>query len=393
MIDLADGAANCNCPAKRFPCKHSLGMFLYFANQPAAFHPQEPPAWANVWIQKRMSGAEKKVKQEEESLDVEKVEEKKAKQGEKAQQKLEGLKSGLQDAILWAEDLMRIGLAEVEQDQQFGEQQKAWFSNLKAEGLRYFVVELVEILENHASEDYLARFQKKLGEFYLLLKTLERAERFSPEFQQSLMYESAGFVISKNELMETGAESMQGKWLIVGQRKEDNPDRPNVVMRHTFLYGLDSHTTHYIMDSSFGGNFEEHFGVVGAVFEGELMLFPGITRQRVAVKSYQRTELNVLPEFTDTESNLNRYAAILGEFPWLRQFVFLLKDMRLLPVENKWYLMDGQNKLLPLHISPTQAHHLLAIGGGNPMQISGVWKQNALTPLAAWLEGQVYPVV
>src|SRR3954471_11462706 len=46
-IDLAEPAFRCTCPSRKFPCKHSLGLFLMLADQPEAFarteRPAEPP--------------------------------------------------------------------------------------------------------------------------------------------------------------------------------------------------------------------------------------------------------------------------------------------------------------------------------------------------------------
>src|SRR5919109_328264 len=53
QIDLAELAFRCTCPSRKFPCKHSLGLFLLFANQPAAFVKSVPPPWVVEWLGKR----------------------------------------------------------------------------------------------------------------------------------------------------------------------------------------------------------------------------------------------------------------------------------------------------------------------------------------------------
>ena len=34
QIDLAEPAFRCSCPSRKFPCKHSLGLFLLLASEP-----------------------------------------------------------------------------------------------------------------------------------------------------------------------------------------------------------------------------------------------------------------------------------------------------------------------------------------------------------------------
>ena len=43
-------AFKCTCPSRKFPCKHSLGLFLILAQQPAAMTETAPPAWTIEWL-------------------------------------------------------------------------------------------------------------------------------------------------------------------------------------------------------------------------------------------------------------------------------------------------------------------------------------------------------
>lgn len=50
QIDLTEVAFRCNCPSRKFPCKHGLGLLILSINEPAAFKSQAPPAWVSVRV-------------------------------------------------------------------------------------------------------------------------------------------------------------------------------------------------------------------------------------------------------------------------------------------------------------------------------------------------------
>src|SRR5918996_4498463 len=54
VIDLNEPAFKCSCPSRKFPCKHSLGLFLLVANQRATGSTvTTAPDWAAEWLEKR----------------------------------------------------------------------------------------------------------------------------------------------------------------------------------------------------------------------------------------------------------------------------------------------------------------------------------------------------
>jgi hypothetical protein len=61
-VDLADEGNptfRCNCPSRKFPCKHSLGLLLYYVESPGQFSTQEPPEDLVAKREKKAARAEK----------------------------------------------------------------------------------------------------------------------------------------------------------------------------------------------------------------------------------------------------------------------------------------------------------------------------------------------
>src|SRR5258708_13734342 len=51
-VDLANLGYNCNCPSRKFPCKHVLGLLLLFVQSPAALVAPTAPDSPADWLAK-----------------------------------------------------------------------------------------------------------------------------------------------------------------------------------------------------------------------------------------------------------------------------------------------------------------------------------------------------
>lgn len=66
-VDVQDPSQptfRCNCPSRKFPCKHSLGLLLLYAQQPEQFKTREPDADLLAKREKKAARAEKKTEEE-----------------------------------------------------------------------------------------------------------------------------------------------------------------------------------------------------------------------------------------------------------------------------------------------------------------------------------------
>ena len=65
-IDLAEPAFGWSCPSRKFPRKHSPGLFLLLVQQVATFGEGPPPARGAEWLAGRDKRAEKKARKADE---------------------------------------------------------------------------------------------------------------------------------------------------------------------------------------------------------------------------------------------------------------------------------------------------------------------------------------
>ncbi|MDJ0775087.1 MAG: SWIM zinc finger family protein, partial [Mastigocoleus sp. MO_167.B18] len=107
QIDLIEPAFKCSCPSRKFPCKHSLGLFLLLANDTSAFSDNVPPEWVMSWLDSREKRKAKQAEAVKKEVDPNT-------QAKRAQKRLDKVTAGMQDLELWLRDLVRQGLATVQ---------------------------------------------------------------------------------------------------------------------------------------------------------------------------------------------------------------------------------------------------------------------------------------
>ncbi|MBX7242174.1 MAG: SWIM zinc finger domain-containing protein [Bacteroidia bacterium] len=384
-IDLSDGAAKCNCPARQFPCKHALGLFLYFAASPHVFHKVTPPSWATAWMEKRKKGTPvisvvTPEIQEQKTVRKEELEDK----------KMETLKKDLDDAILWVEDIIRSGIASQESRMyEFAEAQKVWMSNAKAEGLRALIDEIARTVGDGEGTEWLQKFLLKSGELYFLFKLLKNIEAAQEPFRKSVK-QLIGFYEQRKDVLPLPA--IKDIWMIMGSIQEEVEDKHNLLIRKIWLYGKKTGERALITDFAFNGVFTEQYGPTGSCFEGEIVYYPGIVRQRALVKTQIRTIEKVSPVFMGFEENFRRHAQEISAFPWLKQFPFLLSEMKIGNSGKQWFLTDSQMKAIPMKISREKAMYILVLTGNQSFNVFGEWLDNQFLPLTIFTHESIFPV-
>lgn len=385
-IDLADGAAKCSCPAKQFPCKHTLGMFLYFISTPQAFHTLNPPSWASLWANNRKN----KKSVETVLSNPADIALKQQNKSERETEKITAFSDDIEDALLWVEDIIRIGIANVEKNYNgFGEAQKSWMSNAKVEGLRSLIDEMSRLIGTGENTEWTEKFLLKAGELYFTFKLLKSIEKLPKDFVKSF-YQFIGFNENKRELLSE--KGITDNWIILGSVFEEVEDRHNLIARRIWLYGKQAGITALILDFGFGGNFTEQYGPTGSCFQGEVVFYPGILRQRALVKTQTRTPKPFFPLFKNTEDNLQQMASQLSVFPWFRQFPFLLSDMVLVSHNKKWFLADKSMKIIPIKASQNKVLHILALSGNEPFHVFGEWHESFFSILTIFTKDRISPL-
>ncbi|HEY7020862.1 MAG TPA: SWIM zinc finger family protein [Ktedonobacterales bacterium] len=382
-VDLNGMAVKCSCPSRKLPCKHGLGLILLSVNQPGALPESEPPEWAASWLAKRSAPKDATPKASAASP------EKAAAQAAKTAAKREkGVSDGLDTLDLWLTDLVRNGIGALEgQPTSFWEAQAARMTDAKAPGVATRLRRIAGI--PGAFDDWPAKLLGELGRLSLLIQAYRRLDTLDESLREDVR-QLIGWTLNQDELAARG-EHVSDRWTVLGQWIDDQ-DRGRE--QRTWLLGERSGRLALVLQFSFANQpFPESF-IPGSSFDAELHFYPGAypLRARVAERAGEPVANHErLPGSESVEAFLRSRAEVISRQPWLDRFGCVLRDVTPVCVSaDSWWARDETGVGLPLEGS--DHWRLLALSGGNPVDLIGEWDGETLLPLGMIAEGIYTPL-
>jgi SWIM zinc finger len=389
-IDLGEPAFSCTCPSRKFPCKHSLGLFLLLVQQPAGFKDGTPPAWVADWLASREAKAEKKAKKAEEppaELDPEQARKLAERQARSALERKAKVDAGLADLDRWLGDLARRGLAAARgEGYDFWERPAARMVDAQAPGVARLLRELAGIPAS--GDGWQERLLERLARLHLLVEGYGRLDALPPEAAADLRA-AVGWTVPQEEVL--AGEGVRDRWVVLGQKVEEE-DRIRAQRRwllgeSTGRFALALHFAHasQALDASL---------VPGTVIDADVAFFPGAVPLRALVKHRHGTA-SVMGEMqgheTATEATA-AYASSLSRNPWLERFPIALRAVVPARRGDGWEVRDPEGAGLRLSPRSERPWVLAALSGGRPIGLFGEWDGETLTPMGAWTVGRFFPV-
>src|SRR5262245_16766663 len=276
QIDLAEPAFHCSCPSRKFPCKHTLGLFLLLAAQPAAFKEKQPPDWVVEWMASRAKRAQQRSEKQAKAEAGEKTVDE-ATQAKRAASREAKVTAGLRELELWLRDIARGGLAAAQSQQpQFWERMAARLIDAQAPGAARLVREMSGVAAS--GEGWEARLLERMSKLYLLIEGFKRVNDLPPATQSDVRA-SIGWTQSHDELLrETG---LRDRWTVLGQRVEEE-DRLRA--QRIWLLGDQSGRAALILHFAHAQQPLDASFITGSAIEAELVFFPGAYPLRAIVK-------------------------------------------------------------------------------------------------------------
>lgn len=400
-IDLgsADGepAFRCSCPSRKFPCKHSLGLFLLLTKQ-ASFVRSSPPDWVSDWLNKREQKASDKAvaaKPSDSSSDsVASQQQTQARPEKRLEKRLAKVTEGLIDLDQWLQDLVRRGLADLEsQPYSFWDQAAARLVDAQAPGLASRVRELAGIF--YAGTDWPERLLPALGSLHLLVRAYQQRSYLSPEMQAEIL-KQIGFTQKKEDLVQqseqpnSGVVAVTDVWQVMGKviTEEDA-----LKSQRVWLGGTNSKKVALVLSFAHGRRQQLDVSLVpGRCFEGRLIFYPGAGQGKTGVRAFVAERARALEAVRTglgdscIEDAITRYAQVLTQNPWQLQFPLTLAQVLFRYQAGQWWLQDKSKQALPVSSAFLQGWEILAMSGGRPLTVFGEWDGRSLLPLSVWSE-------
>ena len=376
-VDLSDLSAKCSCPSRKFPCKHALGLLLKAAADPAGIATVEAPDWVQDWIARRGAAAEKR--EGRAAAAATPVDEQA--QARRAQKRAARVDDGIAALDLWLDDLVRNGLATVaDKGTDVWEAQAARLVDAQAPGLAARLRRVGDI--PRSAPDWTRRVLIELGRLALLTEGYRRLGALDDPLRDDVRG-LVGWTLKDEEVIERGT-SVDDRWLVIGQRTEDE-DRLRV--QRNWLLGLESGRYALVLQFAVGlAPFEASF-IPGTLVDARVRYWPSAHPSRALVEERRGNPVPWAGEpvgYTSFDDVLGATTSALAVQPWLDRHPCVVRDVR--PARRdagRWYLVDGAGRALPL--APRDHRRLLAISGGHPMGVAAEWDGETLLPLAAML--------
>lgn len=383
QLSLKGPAFKCNCPSRKFPCKHAIALLLLYAEQSEAFRITEDyPDWVREWLASRGVTAET----DESAAEAQRIEEQK-----KAAQKLKNkdaritlMASGVSDLGQWLEDLLRQGLAATEgQNYNYWQSIAARMVDAKLGGVARRIRQFPLI--HNASTDWPERMLMELAQLYLIVKGFDNLDDLPTPLQRELLTVSGLNIKTADVLNQKG---ITDDWLVMGMMEGVEE---NLNFRHTWLYGGHTEEIALLLEYSFGDQGYPHTWRTGQAFNGELVYYPSAYPLRAIVKQ-QKGPVAMFEEprgYHTLGRFFDFYTKALAKNPWVIYFPCYLESIVPTMEEGRFFLIDEEQKYIEALPKDQIAWKLIALSGGEPISIFGEWTGEFFLPLSAVKDGNV----
>jgi hypothetical protein len=422
QIDLSEPAFRCSCPSRKFPCKHALGLFLLFAEQPQLLAPASPPDWVMEWLQKRatrgqIQGQTQQIAQDEkpekatdQTLQAKQVAQRIAKREAKIQ-------AGLVDLDLFLRDLIRQGLASTpNQPYSYWDRAAARLVDAQAPGLAKRVRSLASLAYS-GRPNWAEQLLIEVGKLHLLVQGYQKYEQLSTPVQAELRTQM-GWAIKQEEVLSLAAQAReptdagsleavdhsthqtqtcQDHWWVLGRQVTSEDD---LQVQRIWLQGENTQRLALFLSFAHRSQVLDCSVWPGTILAAELVFYPGLYPLRALIKArgddpqdFQNNDQNdqdqnhpldwrTLPGgYPNLTAAMQAYGDALVANPWLETFPFLLNQVIPCQDGESSYLVDQAGHQLPLVRPYDQIWLLLALSGGYPLRLFGEWNGQQFFPL------------
>jgi hypothetical protein len=409
-VDFGGPAFKCTCPSRKFPCKHGLGLMFLLAGDAEAFPVEAaPPSWAAEWLAARTAkagaadtraqvsaarpggaipgadGETAAADSEAAAADAEAA----AAQAEAGREKRikareKKVDAGLADLDRWLADLVRRGLLAARgEGYAFWDQAGARLVDAQAASLGREVRGIGAAASRGAgwAEGTLERVARihLIGEAYRRQDTL-------PADLRADVRALVGWTIKEEELAT--ADAVPDRWLAVG-RTVTSDDR--LTTTRTWLLG--EATRRFALHLAFGagGANPVPIAMAGSSFRGALRFYPSAVPLRAIVDDGPLDPggaIDRLPSGLAIDEAAAAFAAILARNPFVTVWPTVLGDVT--PVGRDGTLLVRDAVGAAVRVTPAAiAARLLALAGGRPVTVFGLWSGRSIRVLSALSEGRL----
>lgn len=373
QVDLSNIAFKCSCPSRKFPCKHGLGLMLFYARNKSSFTDSAAPPWVEEWISKRADKEEKKIEKAEKPLD----DTAKVKRVQAREQKVT---DGIEELLLWIRDIIRNGILGIP------EKGPAYWDNMARRMVDAQSGGLAAMVRNLGAtafwnDGWQSTFLDQLLQLYLVANGYQNIGRLNPLLQQDVRT-AIGFPTNLEELKQQ--QGITDTWLVLAR---DVVEEDKLTVERNWLYGTQSNQYALVLQFYVRGQAGTLALTAGLAFKAELVFLPSAAPLRAVIKS----EINISQQPVTSANALSGWQQVAeletglnSALPFRYERPFIVHNLVPLQQNKQWWLMDEQQNITPIKSGFKSLYKLLAVSGGEPLTMAVLGRENEFEPIGVW---------
>ena len=411
--DVGGPAYRCNCPSRKIPCKHTLGLMLLWANDGVA--PARRLPFADEWLQRRaartradeaetvasesvathdggadtdaghaaLGGGARAPREDFGALDPNRQ--------KRILERAEKMRAGLHELDRWLADRIRVGLAGPElADPATWDRVAARLVDAQCGGLANRVKRVAAKVGARPSwhEDVL----EEMALLHALAVGAQRTSMLPLELADGV-HAATGLTVAKDDVLASVPST--ARWVVAGESRT-REDR--ITVQRTWLVADDAaggpavanRPLTWAMVLSFGtfGNDVVSEHRVGTAFDADLHWYPGGIPLRALVG---RVHAEARPSSRGPRAQTIADGlrgcgwAIAGE-PWLERYPMCVEATPAPLGNGRWLLVDDTGSI-PIVAEFPRLAEIVCMSGGHPLRVMGEWSSDGLLPLSIFANG------
>jgi hypothetical protein len=302
-------------------------------------------------------------------------------QAKRLAERIAKMSAGLEEFERWLCDLVRQGLASARnQPFAFWDGAAARLVDAQLPGLADRVRAVPGIL--HCGGDWAERLVAELARGYLATSAWRQRDDL-PEDVAADLRVVLGWPRRTEEVLASG-ERVTDRWAVIGLRQEADT---SLQSQRTWLAGEANGRLAVILDFAAAGATLAVAEVLGSVVEAEVAFYPG-SEPRRAMFTGDREVVGATAALpgTTVAAALDRSATWLAANPFLDRVPMALAKVVPMVEDGRPLVVDSDGAALRL-AGESDVLLLLALSGGEPVDVFGEWDGQSLLPVTVVADG------
>ncbi|MFN2140052.1 MAG: hypothetical protein ACK2U5_06200 [Candidatus Promineifilaceae bacterium] len=365
LATLPDLAFQCDCPARKQPCRHAVGLALLAARESEPFVRIQPPGW----VLKGLHGSESAISSKQSAVYDEAL--------SAYRQRLQMVRAVMDHFERWLKDSVHNGLADL--PARPAGQWNEMASRLSDGGAPVTAQALRDLRPLAGSRPgWPEAVLRRLGRFYLLTQGFAAYDDLPPEPQADLRAAVGWF----EDPQHRGDEVVNDEWRVLGSVHE-LLGQNNI--RRTWLYGRSSRRFAFFRQTLRRNSLQPAY-LGGTTLSAALRFAPGGWPQRAVLEEVRELlpHTGAARSYDSLRGARDAYGKALSLNPWLRRFPLVLHGIHAHLEDGRWMLRDSEGYVMPLPQPFLYGWHLQAMDNPGQYGLFGEWDGMIFTPISAY---------